>query len=1165
MSFRSSSSSPDILGPPGDVEYLVSSPFKPFSGRQSVMSPANFKLLQTPRFAKSRRSRISLSPTKSSHSIRFDDVVLPGSPSRKLNGRQRSLSPENVQPDGNVSPWRIRVTLEATQDEEMDQGSPSRKRPRNSTLTTKVPLKDEADTVEQTPRKRRGRPRKSDTMVQSATPNGGSPGHTPGPGGASAQKRKRGRPRKYLPEPDAVDNVASQVANSQVDEPSVVEPEPSWAPLNLAADGESDDGLPDDQGYAEPFEGDIQMEQFDDSPQNQSARVEYERTYDTPNVDYMDDVYMQNDENVHSTPSKMPSPSRESQIISPDNTIYAGRTPRPPRLYPTPTSSSLVDEERQERGAQNSVGRNRFRQSEVPTTNDPTDEHREFDSIMESEGFSMVSLDTLPSAKQHGLSTSSQVAKGALKPFLERESNGVLRRKSSMLTQANEEDASLETQPEPSALEQEKATVDYRSVRAYSPPTSPAFVPVQTPPKQQRRLIARFVRLIRVGIALESALRRPYDRGYPRELLSSPEIRESQNQMSSLETSRKRLELLFSEFDTEIQRDLQSALNFGQELAKRRLQAEIENARKASKMETIAETTPKGLSETSGSRGPSREPDGLRDYDTPGSEMRRRMEEWQREREAISREIQMANSSQVIVINSDASGPPSPEGGMAAPEADEERDWGSDIDGGDADALLVHDGPEDDHFSEQAEEDEDDGYEDIWQQEANDRGDLSDHSSVSYRHQSLDDNRQKSSPQTNSSISERSAIDNSYSPPYWTNAHDKVPFLGKSRIKDLREQDIDISTLLRPGATPKRSHYYYGQSSPPSTENGRDPEQPQSTAVSQREEAKEDEYEEEEVQGVMQDEEDHLLEEPPQSESYLESSPQRAPGEETFQLDPTTNFENARQHSDLWLEGYGGENLSDAVSPEPQTAHETPVLTPEHPQPSSTGKQASSWLQKITNLTPGWLKVSNRKPTQEPALSVYDEASEDEDDAGSPSNNVEENYMEEAPQPHRDHEQQQSFSSPLDDKSSNVAAKDDTYDRPLPLAVSGYFSDDHYILLRRLYRLAKRHPERFLYYPGPGRSDIIGDWIWTSDGLHGVPITERQFAIIDRFVQELAKADLQAGGTGQVGWTEADLHRRLISVIIGEQIREEMKARLHDEQSTAGHSRRRRAPTSSWY
>lgn len=114
---------------------------------------------------------------------------------------------------------------------------------------------------------------------------------------------------------------------------------------------------------------------------------------------------------------------------------------------------------------------------------------------------------------------------------------------------------------------------------------------------------------------------------------------------------------------------------------------------------------------------------------------------------------------------------------------------------------------------------------------------------------------------------------------------------------------------------------------------------------------------------------------------------------------------------------------------------------------------------------------------------------------------------------------------------------------PRPLAVFGYFSDDHYKALRRVYRMAKRDPERFPYYDAPGRAQIIGDWIWTSDGRHGVPITEVQFAIIDRFVHDLSRADVQYGGSGQVDWTEADLHRRLISIIIGEQIREERKAK----------------------
>ena len=102
--------------------------------------------------------------------------------------------------------------------------------------------------------------------------------------------------------------------------------------------------------------------------------------------------------------------------------------------------------------------------------------------------------------------------------------------------------------------------------------------------------------------------------------------------------------------------------------------------------------------------------------------------------------------------------------------------------------------------------------------------------------------------------------------------------------------------------------------------------------------------------------------------------------------------------------------------------------------------------------------------------------------------------------------------------------------RPRPLAVFGYFSDAHYTSLRRIYRMAKRHPERLPYFDAPGRAEIIGDWMWTSDGHHGVPITDVQFAVIDRFVHELSHADIAYGGNGQVNWTEADLHRRLISV-----------------------------------
>lgn len=298
MSSRSSSSSSDLLGPAGDNDYLLSSPTKPSTGRQQrFMSPTNFKLLQTPGSVKGKGQRMSFSPAKSAHSIRFDDVLLPASPAaRKLNGgRQRSLSPEKGQPDGNSSPWRIRVTLEATQDEdEENQGSPIRKMfGPSTTMTTKVPLKDERDQAEATPRKRRGRPRKTDIQPSPAkTTPAASPGHTPGGKGTIGQSR-RGRPRKnvlastepnersspileqptpapkqqpFVPEqPTPIPQQSSPFPEppTPIPEQPTPSPEPEqepYSPLNLGADGDSeDDDLPGDTPETFPSRRDMKQ------------------------------------------------------------------------------------------------------------------------------------------------------------------------------------------------------------------------------------------------------------------------------------------------------------------------------------------------------------------------------------------------------------------------------------------------------------------------------------------------------------------------------------------------------------------------------------------------------------------------------------------------------------------------------------------------------------------------------------------------------------------------------------------------------------------------------------------------------------------------------------------------------------------------------------------
>jgi hypothetical protein len=116
-----------------------------------------------------------------------------------------------------------------------------------------------------------------------------------------------------------------------------------------------------------------------------------------------------------------------------------------------------------------------------------------------------------------------------------------------------------------------------------------------------------------------------------------------------------------------------------------------------------------------------------------------------------------------------------------------------------------------------------------------------------------------------------------------------------------------------------------------------------------------------------------------------------------------------------------------------------------------------------------------------------------------------------------------------------------SFSSPKALATSGYFTDAHYVALKRLYWEAKRYPERFPYHPTAHRDEMLGDSLWTSDGEHGLPIAKIQFGILDRFVSELISADIRSGGRGQIGWTEDDLHKRLFSIIVGEEIRRERR------------------------
>lgn len=1145
MSSRSASSSPDVLGPAGDAEYLISSPAPEFTGRQSWVAPYPF---QTPRRKERQPSR---TPNKSSHMIRFDDIVLPSSPPMRLGNRQRSLSPTKVQSESNLSPWRIRVTVEAEHEDDENQGGSPRKRikPATTTTTTKVPLKDEGDSGQASAKKRRGRPRKSDMLEQNSTPSRlpskGSPGRTPKPNALSATKRPRGRPRKSLPNESAAESIETGDLSGGAETNHQ-----DAAIFDGAADGDvhpivtSDQDLVDDNINTGALgETNLNGNSSETPHKRQSERRE-PSSRRVARIIEGDSVL---------TPIKTLSAARRVRGVSPANTLHAGHTPRPRRMYPTPTSSSLLDDENAEDTTRN-LQQSRQWDENVPLIADPTDEHREFDSIMESEGFSMVSLDSLPSAKQQGLNSVLSSAKGALKPFFERQTAGSLDRTKSRTSNSNSE-ITQESSAAPSRRVQSASEISQAEFlsppKTREPPpnnnvlqpkqtpaadiVSPAVPPAPAQPSQgtlkKKRTFPSLARVVRAGIALQGILRRQRRGSRLRSPFSSPSRPSTREFSEDLEGQRRRLENLFSGFGVETQRELRAGLRFGEQLVRRQMEAERrrreqETTKSNEKDETPAKETANAESE---SLAPQTRSDNLDETDTrPLSAIEQREAEWQSEREAVSRQIQMADSSQVIVIESDAedsqrlgseavSGPDEP----LSEEEEEEVEVGEEV---------------------EVEEDEDD-YGDIWQQEArNHASNIDRHSDANVSRTQERGERRSSHDETGSPTKSNRDSYSSEDPdnmlPYsWSTQRGEIPPLGKSRLAELKKEKVDLSALLKTRDTPN-TRRYYANSSP-------------QTVASQYLQSPETNMKRE----LGRDSDHHS--------NHDERSSVRGVDDSSPRRDTQATENEDEQHSDLssiesMSQGQGG-HLSESdeivsedlahedpnldpqreATPENASSHQQSAVTPESAVPVEPEHSSSkpSWFRRLTNsFTSGWWAKTGGKQMEE---------SEADDDEPF------EVHLEEAIQD----------STPVVARLPPKRSRDSESPRPSleaepepkklkqtkVLATSGYFTDDHYVALRRLYSLAKRSPELFPYYPTPRRDDMIGDWLWTSDGIHGVPVTEIQFGIIDQFTRELSEADRQNGGTGEIGWSEDDLHKRLFSIIVGEQIRRERKAQAREQ------------------
>ena len=406
---------------------------------------------------------------------------------------------------------------------------------------------------------------------------------------------------------------------------------------------------------------------------------------------------------------------------------------------------------------------------------DPMKEHNGYDSIIESEGFSMVSVSTLPSAKQH-LNTSPrpkplgtgtpethsthpkvQAPQPVTCVTTELSRNNSPRKRHQQVSTRSPTFQPITAQRSPalsnvkvssekgySESSRQNMEAQIRSQKSPSPVRSPslnAALPRKSPfsvnkPRQETPKLAR---VVRTGIALQGVLspRLPVSKD------ASSKSRIGTESASKGNTSKERLDDLFNGFGAGTRRELKAGLRLGEELAKRqRLNAQATNASRTYTDHVIQDETsfhvprvstpdrgnvdsrslPQGQTQvlypklpTQQLPSPERSQEDFHDDQmswkagTPMMEIRdavvdpqlpdfrnvshriddtmlQREAEWQREREAISKQIQDANTSQVIVINSDEE---RGDGGCEEDDEEEEQD-NADVDIWQSEAQSSH-------------------------------------------------------------------------------------------------------------------------------------------------------------------------------------------------------------------------------------------------------------------------------------------------------------------------------------------------------------------------------------------------------------------------------------------------------------------------------------------
>ena len=612
-------------------------------------------------------SRVT-SPTKTN--VRLQDFYLktpPTAPSFVSSPTRSSTRRESV-----ISPWKIRVTVDAERDERipsiLELDSPSR-RLTNRTVTTRVPLRGGDDSSASPSKRSRGRLRKSlnSPTKRPATPKPGATrkrrtmaeilGEVGENGeGSVAAARKRGRPRRS-PKVSEKGTWNDQTPQEAFARPRSRGRRKAITPMKISTDQTAGTGDP------VPPENPL----HDRALKGKSGNASPPKT----NVSSGQDFVIYSDSQGYKIPSlksisgmkNSASTRREVEVATPeaseqesvlerrDEAMWRSmlrpsfRSPRPTQISPSLEDTvQPTDLEQEEAPA-------------VPAT-DPTHEHHEFDSIMESEGFSMISASSLPSAGQRSQGSAEVSRVSGTAPV------------------------------------QAHTPVNATTDESMPPPPLPPKIPEsERPLNTTGDGTPRLMRVVRAGNALNGAIEPP-------EVGICPPAENPQNKrISNGNTSQSVSDDVFGGFGAVTRRELRAGLRLGEELAKRystdvqgsngssgKTSKSVDGSRDLLPKSPTSQNRPEPEYSSQQKQLPSPEDSEVMDdgqmswkvispakpssplgsqqsspdcschshhYPVEDTMMREQDEKWQREREAVSRQIDMANASQVIVINSD--------------------------------------------------------------------------------------------------------------------------------------------------------------------------------------------------------------------------------------------------------------------------------------------------------------------------------------------------------------------------------------------------------------------------------------------------------------------------------------------------------------------------------